>query len=76
MCSLNYLLITLYIFVSVLYIVYFNLLYSYVIIDWQVSGALPVRPSISFAHFGFDEQLMGAIRKLEYTQPTPIQCQV
>ncbi|CAH3195974.1 unnamed protein product, partial [Porites evermanni] len=41
----------------------------------KVSGALPVRPSISFAHFGFDEQLMGAIRKLEYTQPTPIQCQ-
>ena len=35
-----------------------------------------MRPSISFAHFGFDEQLMGAIRKLEYTQPTPIQCQV
>jgi len=41
----------------------------------KVSGALPVRPSISFAHFSFDEQLMGAIRKLEYTQPTPIQCQ-
>ena len=42
----------------------------------QVSGALPTRPGISFAHFGFDEQLMGSIRKSEYTQPTPIQCQV
>lgn len=41
----------------------------------KVSGALPTRPSISFAHFSFDEQLMGAIRKSEYTQPTPIQCQ-
>ncbi|KAL9967663.1 hypothetical protein ACROYT_G025930 [Oculina patagonica] len=41
----------------------------------KVSGALPSRPSISFAHFGFDEQLMGAIRKSDYTQPTPIQCQ-
>ncbi|KAJ7375501.1 ATP-dependent RNA helicase ddx42 [Desmophyllum pertusum] len=41
----------------------------------KVSGALPMRPSISFAHFGFDDQLMGVIRKSEYTQPTPIQCQ-
>ena len=54
----------------------FLVLIGVVIFDWQVSGALPVRPSISFAHFGFDEQLMGVIRKLEYTQPTPIQCQV
>ena len=46
------------------------------VIGRQVSGALPTRPSISFAHFSFDEQLMGAIRKSDYTQPTPIQCQV
>lgn len=42
----------------------------------QVSGAAPPKPSTSFAHFGFDEQLMHQIRKSEYTQPTPIQCQV
>lgn len=42
----------------------------------QVSGAAPPKPSTSFAHFGFDEQLMNQIRKSEYTQPTPIQCQV
>lgn len=41
----------------------------------KVSGAQPTKPSISFAHFSFDEQLMGVIRKSEYTQPTPIQCQ-
>lgn len=43
---------------------------------FQVSGAAPPKPSTSFAHFGFDEQLMHQIRKSEYTQPTPIQCQV
>lgn len=42
----------------------------------KVSGAAPPRPGSSFAHFGFDEQLMHQIRKSEYTQPTPIQCQV
>ncbi|EDO43557.1 predicted protein, partial [Nematostella vectensis] len=41
----------------------------------KVSGAMPARPCISFAHFGFDEQMMASIRKLEYTQPTQIQCQ-
>ncbi|XP_067220905.1 ATP-dependent RNA helicase DDX42-like, partial [Chanodichthys erythropterus] len=41
----------------------------------QVSGAAPPKPATSFAHFGFDEQLMHQIRKSEYTQPTPIQCQ-
>ncbi|MEQ2200415.1 hypothetical protein XENOCAPTIV_028946, partial [Xenoophorus captivus] len=40
-----------------------------------VSGAAPPKPCTSFAHFGFDEQLMHQIRKSEYTQPTPIQCQ-
>lgn len=29
----------------------------------------------SFAHFGFDDALIKAIRKSEYTQPTPIQSQ-
>ena len=29
----------------------------------------------SFGHFGFDELLLKTIRKLEYTQPTPIQAQ-
>lgn len=42
----------------------------------QVSGAAPPKPCTSFAHFSFDEQLMHQIRKSEYTQPTPIQCQV
>ena len=34
------------------------------------------KPVCSFAHFGFDEYLMTAIRRVEYTQPTPIQAQV
>ncbi len=42
----------------------------------QVSGAAPPKPTTSFAHFGFDEQLMNQICKSEYTRPTPIQCQV
>ena len=42
----------------------------------QVSGLLPPRPVTSFAHFGFDENLMEAIRKSEYSSPTPIQAQV
>ncbi|XP_035260028.1 ATP-dependent RNA helicase DDX42 isoform X1 [Anguilla anguilla] len=44
-------------------------------LNLRVSGAAPPKPSTSFAHFGFDEQLMHQIRKSEYTQPTPIQCQ-
>lgn len=39
----------------------------------KVSGLRPPKPVTSFAHFGFDDQLMKVIRKLEYTQPTPIQ---
>ena len=42
----------------------------------RVSGPSPPKPVTSFAHFGFDEQLMKTIRKMEYTQPTPIQAQV
>uniref|UniRef100_A0A4W4DSX2 ATP-dependent RNA helicase DDX42 n=1 Tax=Electrophorus electricus TaxID=8005 RepID=A0A4W4DSX2_ELEEL len=38
-------------------------------------NAAPPKPCTSFAHFSFDEQLMNQIRKSEYTQPTPIQCQ-
>ncbi|KAG7272646.1 hypothetical protein CRUP_008474 [Coryphaenoides rupestris] len=45
-------------------------------LNLRVSGAAPPKPSTSFAHFCFDEQLMHQIRKSEYTQPTPIQCQV
>nr|XP_033774047.1 ATP-dependent RNA helicase DDX42 isoform X2 [Geotrypetes seraphini] len=44
-------------------------------LNLRVSGAAPPKPCSSFAHFGFDEQLMHQIRKSEYTQPTPIQCQ-
>ncbi len=40
-----------------------------------MSGILPPKPVSSFAHFGFDEQLMKAVRKAGYTQPTPIQAQ-
>ncbi|XP_054162662.1 ATP-dependent RNA helicase DDX42-like [Oppia nitens] len=41
----------------------------------KVSGLLPPKPVASFGHFGFDDQLLKTIRKLEYTQPTPIQAQ-
>ncbi|GFO07754.1 ATP-dependent RNA helicase ddx42 [Plakobranchus ocellatus] len=41
----------------------------------KVSGLAPPRPVSSFAHFGFDEALINAVRKSEYTQPTPIQAQ-
>ncbi|XP_069041693.1 ATP-dependent RNA helicase DDX42 [Lepisosteus oculatus] len=44
-------------------------------LNLRVSGAAPPKPCTSFAHFVFDEQLMHQIRKSEYTQPTPIQCQ-
>ncbi|KAL6725189.1 hypothetical protein Aduo_007259 [Ancylostoma duodenale] len=41
----------------------------------RVGGFHPPKPVCSFAHFGFDKQLMDAIRKSEYEQPTPIQAQ-
>ncbi|TRY75538.1 hypothetical protein TCAL_07125 [Tigriopus californicus] len=41
----------------------------------NISGAIPPKPVTSFGHFGFDEPLMKAIRKSEFTQPTPIQAQ-
>lgn len=42
----------------------------------RVGGLLPPNPVCSFAHFGFDEYLMEAIRRSEYEKPTPIQAQV
>ncbi|KAL3831435.1 hypothetical protein ACJMK2_023186 [Sinanodonta woodiana] len=44
-------------------------------LDIRVSGLNPPKPITSFAHLGFDENLIGAIRKAEYTQPMPIQAQ-
>lgn len=41
----------------------------------RVTGISPPKPVSSFAHFGFDEKLIDAIRKAEYTTPTPIQAQ-
>lgn len=41
----------------------------------KVTGVLPPHPVTSFPHFGFDDPLIKTIRKLEYTQPTPIQAQ-
>ncbi|BET02516.1 ATP-dependent RNA helicase [Nesidiocoris tenuis] len=41
----------------------------------NVSGFAPPRPVTSFGHFNFDEQLLKAIRKYDFTQPTPIQAQ-
>ncbi|EFN83169.1 ATP-dependent RNA helicase DDX42 [Harpegnathos saltator] len=41
----------------------------------KVSGPSPPNPVTSFGHFGFDDALMKAIRKNEFTQPTPIQAQ-
>ncbi|VDP30272.1 unnamed protein product [Heligmosomoides polygyrus] len=39
----------------------------------RVGGFHPPKPVCSFAHFGFDKQLMDVIRKSEYEQPTSIQ---
>ena len=37
---------------------------------------MPLKPVSSFAHFGFDENLMKSVRKAGYTTPMPIQAQV
>ena len=43
----------------------------------QVSGIQAnYKPVSSFGHFGFDDELIKAILKMEFTQPTPIQAQV
>ncbi|XP_053609675.1 ATP-dependent RNA helicase DDX42 [Plodia interpunctella] len=39
----------------------------------KITGPDPPKPVSSFGHLGFDEQLMKAIRRSEYSQPTPIQ---
>ncbi|KAA0183756.1 ATP-dependent RNA helicase DDX42 [Fasciolopsis buskii] len=41
----------------------------------RVSGPSPLRPVCAFAHLGFDEPLIEAIRKAGFTKPTPIQAQ-
>lgn len=41
-----------------------------------MSGLAPPKPVCSFGHFGFDDALLEAIRKSEYSRPTPIQAQV
>ncbi|KAI8063762.1 P-loop containing nucleoside triphosphate hydrolase protein [Gongronella butleri] len=45
--------------------------------DWgiRVSGGDVAKPCVSFAHFGFDDDLMQAIIKAGYTEPTTIQRQ-
>ncbi|EFA08520.1 ATP-dependent RNA helicase DDX42 [Tribolium castaneum] len=43
--------------------------------DITVSGTHPPKPVSSFAHFNFDDKLLKAIIKAEYTSPTPIQAQ-
>ncbi|KAL4002161.1 DEAD/DEAH box helicase family protein [Acanthocheilonema viteae] len=44
-------------------------------LNLKVAGFNPPKPVTAFAHFGFDEALMNAIRKSEYEHPTPIQSQ-
>ncbi|XP_050310964.1 ATP-dependent RNA helicase DDX42 [Anthonomus grandis grandis] len=43
--------------------------------DLKVSGGGAPKPVASFAHLGFDDKLLKAIIKAEYTSPTPIQAQ-
>lgn len=44
-------------------------------LDISVSGKNPPKPVSSFAHFGFDDKMVKAIIKAEYSSPTPIQAQ-
>lgn len=44
-------------------------------LDMFVTGHDVAKPCISFAHFGFDERLINAIIKQNYSQPTGIQQQ-
>ncbi|RUS22945.1 P-loop containing nucleoside triphosphate hydrolase protein [Endogone sp. FLAS-F59071] len=44
-------------------------------LELRVSGAAVAKPCISFAHFGFDEQLVDVIVRAGYTEPTAIQKQ-
>ncbi|KAF7265859.1 ATP-dependent RNA helicase DDX42 [Rhynchophorus ferrugineus] len=43
--------------------------------DLHVSGTDIPKPVASFGHFGFDDKLLKAITKAEYSSPTPIQAQ-
>lgn len=43
--------------------------------DLTVSGKNPPKPVSSFAHLGFDDKMLKAIIKAEYSSPTPIQAQ-
>ncbi|XP_028131448.1 ATP-dependent RNA helicase DDX42 isoform X1 [Diabrotica virgifera virgifera] len=45
------------------------------VLDISVTGSNAPKPVSSFAHFGFEEKLMKAIIKAEYSTPTPIQAQ-
>lgn len=40
-----------------------------------MTGYSPPRPCVSFAHFGFDSELISIIKKSEFTKPTAIQSQ-
>lgn len=44
-------------------------------LDISVSGKNHPKPVSSFAHFGFDDKMLKAIIKAEYSSPTPIQAQ-
>lgn len=44
-------------------------------LDITVSGSSPPNPVTSFPYFGFDDKLLKAIIKAEYSTPTPIQAQ-
>lgn len=48
---------------------------SYILYNFQVTGASPPNPVSSFGHLSFDEPLLKSIIKSEYTSPTPIQAQ-
>lgn len=44
-------------------------------LELHVTGNQAPKPVVSFGHFNFDDKLMKAIIKAEYTNPTPIQSQ-
>ncbi|KAI6215108.1 RNA helicase [Aphelenchoides besseyi] len=43
--------------------------------DIRVFGNDPLKPCVSFAHFGFNEKLMNRLQRAEFEKPTPIQAQ-
>lgn len=44
-------------------------------LDLHVTGSNPAKPCVSFAHFGFDDDVMATIIKAGYTEPSAIQKQ-